>query len=138
MPSAPSARPPAQQKAATTPALRGPTRSSQPPQMAAEVPSNTKNRVNIQPRSNCLQLQLVVKSACSVPAAFSPNAVAAAEQPGTALPSAPTTAPVRRGPRGPRVGPAAGTRGGRRPCQCKDESREPQAGQASGYSWPER
>ena len=61
--------------------------------MAAEVPSNTKNKVNIQPRSNWVQLQLVVKSACSVPAAFSPNVVAAAEHSGTALPSAPKSAP---------------------------------------------
>jgi len=33
--------------------------------MAAEVPSSTKKSVNIQPRSNWLQLQLVVKSACN-------------------------------------------------------------------------
>ena len=57
------------------------------------MPSNTKNSVYIQPRSNWLQLQLVVKSACSVPAAFSPNVVAAAEHSGTALPSAPKSAP---------------------------------------------
>src|SRR5262245_55053293 len=61
--------------------------------MAAEVPSSTKKRVNIQPRSNWLQLQLVVKSACSVPTVFSPNVVAAAEHSGTALPSAPKSAP---------------------------------------------
>ncbi len=44
-PTAPSTMPPAQQKAATTPALRGPARSSQPPQMAAAEPSTTKNRL---------------------------------------------------------------------------------------------
>ena len=93
MPSAEIRKPPLQQKAATTPALRGPTRSSQPPQMAAEVPSNTKNRVYIQPRLNWLQLQLVAKSACIVSAILSPNVVAAAEHSGTALPSAPKSAP---------------------------------------------
>src|SRR4026207_2534181 len=101
MPSAEIRKPPLQQKAATTPALRGPTRSSQPPQMAAEVPSNTKNRVYIQPRSHWLQLQLGVKSACSVPAVFSPNVVAAAEHSGTALPSAPKSAPCSGFPHPP-------------------------------------
>ena len=62
MPMAPSTRPPAQQHAATTPALRGPTRSSQPPQMAAETPSTTKNSVNIQPMLAMRQSQVVVKS----------------------------------------------------------------------------
>ena len=61
--------------------------------MAAEVPSSTKNRVYIQPRSNWLQLQLVVKSACSVPAAFSPNVVAAAEHWEPPCRSAPKSAP---------------------------------------------
>src|SRR5215216_3905031 len=42
--------PPDQQKAATTPAFRGPTRSSQAPKSAAEEPRKTKKRVNIQPR----------------------------------------------------------------------------------------
>ena len=59
-------RPPHQHSAATTPALRGPTRSSQPPQMAAEMPSSTKNSVYIQPRSNWVQSQLVVNSALPV------------------------------------------------------------------------
>src|SRR6202167_5298837 len=52
-------RPPAQQKAATTPALRGPTRSSQPPQSAAETPSTTKKSVNNQPRLEMGQSQVV-------------------------------------------------------------------------------
>ena len=65
MPTAPSTRPPAQQNAATTPALRGPTRSSQPPQIAAETPSNTKNNVNIQPMLAMRQSQVVVKSSCT-------------------------------------------------------------------------
>src|SRR5581483_10068785 len=56
------ASPPPQHNAATTPALRGPARSSQPPQMAAETPSTTKNSVNIQPRLATLQSQVVVNS----------------------------------------------------------------------------
>jgi len=62
MPIEPSTRPPHQQTADTNAALRGPTRSSQPPQMAAETPSNTKKRVYIQPRLATFQLQVVVKS----------------------------------------------------------------------------
>src|SRR5450631_2700855 len=58
--------PPHQHSAATTPALRGPSRSSQPPQIAAEEPSNTKKSVNIQPRSNCVQSQSVANRACPV------------------------------------------------------------------------
>jgi hypothetical protein len=57
--------PPAQHTAATTPALRGPTRSSQPPQIAAETPSNTKNSVNIQPMLAMRQSHVVVNSSCS-------------------------------------------------------------------------
>ena len=41
--------PPLQQQAATTPALRGPSRSTQAPKSAAEDPSITKKSVNIQP-----------------------------------------------------------------------------------------
>ena len=37
-------RPPHQQIAATTPALRGPARSSQPPQIAAATPSNDEEQ----------------------------------------------------------------------------------------------
>ena len=65
MPIAPSTRPPAQQHAATTPALRGPTRSSQPPQIAADTPSTTKNSVYIQPMLAMRQSQVVVKSSCT-------------------------------------------------------------------------
>ena len=61
---APSTRPPHQQSAATTPALRGPDRSSQPPQAAADTPSTTKNSVNIQPMLAMRQSQVVVKSSC--------------------------------------------------------------------------
>lgn len=39
-------RPPHQQRAATNPALRGPDRSSQPPQTAAEDPRNIKNNTS--------------------------------------------------------------------------------------------
>ena len=63
MPTAPRSRPPDQHKAATTPALRGPARSSQPPQTAAAMPRTTMNRVNIQFRSATSQSQLVVNSA---------------------------------------------------------------------------
>ena len=62
MPIAPSTRPPHQHNAATTPALRGPARSSQPPQTAAETPNNTKNKVNIQPRLAMRQSQVVVNN----------------------------------------------------------------------------
>src|SRR5580698_5370325 len=65
MPMAPRTRPPAQQHAATTPALRGPTRSSQPPQSAADTPSTTKNSVNIQPMLAMRQSQVVVNSSCA-------------------------------------------------------------------------
>src|SRR5476651_2259586 len=61
-PTAPISRPPHQQRAATTPALRGPTRSSQPPQMAAAEPRITKNRVNIQSRLLIFQSQLDANS----------------------------------------------------------------------------
>src|SRR5882672_5313774 len=54
--------PPHQQNAATTPALRGPARSSHPPQMAALEPRNTKNSVYIQPRIGLSQSQVVVNS----------------------------------------------------------------------------
>ena len=56
-------RPPHQHSAATKPALRGPARSTQPPQMAAAEPRNTKNSVYIQPSSLIFQSQLVTNSA---------------------------------------------------------------------------
>src|ERR1041384_5549885 len=49
-PMAASTRPPHQHTAETTPALRGPARSSQPPHSAALEPRKTKNNVYIQPR----------------------------------------------------------------------------------------
>src|SRR3954466_8744999 len=55
-------RPPHQQSAATKPALRGPARSSHPPQVAAEMPSRTKNSVYVHPSIETFQSQLVVKS----------------------------------------------------------------------------
>ena len=76
----------------------GPTRSSQPPQIAAETPSSTKKNVYIQPRSNWLQLQLVAKSALSVPADFSPKVTAPAEHSASALPSAPSERALQRLP----------------------------------------
>src|SRR5581483_1291778 len=65
-PIAPSTRPPHQHSAATTPALRGPTRSSQPPQIAAEPPSTTKNNVYIQPMLATRQSHVVVNSSCTI------------------------------------------------------------------------
>src|ERR1700749_5272081 len=62
MPSAPTNKPPDQHSAATKPALRGPPRSSQPPQIAAETPSSTKNSVNIQPMLATFQSQVVVNN----------------------------------------------------------------------------
>src|ERR1700744_4130717 len=59
---APRKRPPHQHSAATTPALRGPTRSSQPPHTAAATPSTTKNSVYIHPRLATFQSQVVVNS----------------------------------------------------------------------------
>src|SRR5215831_3946932 len=59
-PTAEKTRPPHQHSAATKPALRGPARSSQPPQTAAAAPRNTKNRVYIHPRSLTFQSQVVV------------------------------------------------------------------------------
>src|SRR5450432_2479165 len=67
MPNAPISRPPPQHSAATAPALRGPTRSSQPPQIAAETPSSTKNSVNIQPRSATFQSQFVTNNRLASP-----------------------------------------------------------------------
>src|SRR3972149_5911669 len=55
-------RPPAQQNAAATPALRGPDRSTQLPKTAAEEPRKTKNRVNIQPSMEIGQSQVVVNT----------------------------------------------------------------------------
>src|SRR5690348_16555516 len=51
-------RPPHQQIAATTPALRGPACSSQPPQIAEAVPRKTKKSVNIQPSMLIFQSQV--------------------------------------------------------------------------------
>src|ERR1700754_3426755 len=65
MPIAPRNRPPHQHSAATKPALRGPTRSSQPPQTAAAMPSSTKNNVYIQPMLATRQSQVVVNSSCT-------------------------------------------------------------------------
>src|SRR5712671_303978 len=80
-PAAEITSPPHQHRAATTPALRGPACSTQPPQRAAEEPRNTKNKVYIQPRLEMRQSQLVVNSSvtrrmsgqardCLIPSAF--------------------------------------------------------------------
>src|SRR4051812_25165740 len=61
-PTAAVGSPPHQQIAATTPALRGPACSSQPPQIAAADPRNTKKSVNIQPSVLIFQSQPVAKS----------------------------------------------------------------------------
>src|SRR5689334_18621342 len=62
MPTAEISMPPHQHSAATTPALRGPARSSQPPQMAAAQPRNTKNKVYIQPSVATCQSQLLANN----------------------------------------------------------------------------
>src|SRR5260370_32486984 len=49
MPTAEIMNPPPQQQAATTAALRGPSRSTQAPNSAADEPRNTKNSVYIHP-----------------------------------------------------------------------------------------
>src|SRR3954470_4322446 len=61
-PNAEITRPPHQQKAATIPALRGPARSSQPPQMAAAEPRNTKNRVYVHPSMFNFQSHVVASA----------------------------------------------------------------------------
>src|SRR6185437_15814779 len=61
-PSAEMRRPPHQQSAATTPALRGPACSSHPPQIAAAEPRNTKKSVYIQPSMLIFQSQDVVNT----------------------------------------------------------------------------
>src|SRR5262245_29389234 len=66
-PTAEISSPPHQQSAETTPALRGPARSSQPPQIAAAEPRITKNSVYIQPSSLIFQSQVVVNSAFRIP-----------------------------------------------------------------------
>ncbi len=54
------AMPPHQHRAATKPVRRGPLRSTQRPNTAAEAPRTTKNRVYIQPRSATVQSQVLV------------------------------------------------------------------------------
>ena len=103
-------RPPAQQHAATTPALRGPTRSSQPPQIAAETPSRTKNRVYIQPMLAMRQSQVVVKSSC--------KNVMSGHALGCVIPSA-------------RDNGSQNTLKNRTPCRCTDGCRAPPAEPAS-------
>ncbi len=65
-PSAVSAKPPGQHTAATTPARRGPTRSSHPPHSAAEAPSTTIPSVKIGFRLLSVQSQSVAVSTNSV------------------------------------------------------------------------
>jgi hypothetical protein len=55
MPRAESIRPPHQQQAETKPALRGPARSSHPPQIAEAAPRKTKNRAYTIPSSLIFQ-----------------------------------------------------------------------------------
>src|SRR6478672_5881671 len=67
MPSAEISIPPHQHTAATTPALRGPARSSQPPQTAAAMPRIRKNSVNIHPRVEMCQSQLLANHSPTKP-----------------------------------------------------------------------
>ncbi|OIQ71967.1 hypothetical protein GALL_464120 [mine drainage metagenome] len=59
--------PPPQQIAAIKPALRGPARSSQPPQIAAEMPKIAMNVSNTCTSTGTLQLQVVLVSASMNP-----------------------------------------------------------------------
>jgi hypothetical protein len=61
-PTAEIKRPPNQQQAATTPALRGPARSAQPPHSAAEEPRKMKNSVYIGVISTMRQSHVVMNS----------------------------------------------------------------------------
>src|SRR5262245_9191468 len=63
MPSDEISKPPHQHSADTKPALRGPERSSQPPNSAADEPRSTKKSVYTQPRSEMRQSQVRVNSA---------------------------------------------------------------------------
>src|SRR5690242_18850408 len=65
-PIAPSTRPPHHRRAAATPALRGPARSTHPPNTAADMPRNTKNSVYIQPRLATFQSHVVVTSSAKI------------------------------------------------------------------------
>ena len=67
MPSAEISMPPHQHSALTTPALRGPARSSQPPHKAAEQPRKTKNSVYIQPSVEIFQSQSLTNSSVKNP-----------------------------------------------------------------------
>src|SRR5581483_6000313 len=62
IPSAPSTSPPHHKIAAATPAFRGPARSTQPPNIAAEIPRKTKNNVYIHPMLATRQSQVVVNN----------------------------------------------------------------------------
>ena len=73
--------PPHQHSADTTPALRGPARSSQPPQTAALEPRKTKNSVYIHPSVEIGQSQAVLTS-CSK------NPISAAQATGSCTPRA--------------------------------------------------
>ncbi len=75
-PSAPTRKPPPQQRAATSPALRGPARSSQPPNRAADSPSITMPMEKTMTRSLTRQSQVVVNRAVMMP--MSPQAAGAA------------------------------------------------------------
>src|SRR4051812_32919733 len=67
MPSAEITSPPHQHNAAMNPALRGPARSSQPPQIAAAEPRNTKNSVYIQPSVDTFQSHVAEKTEATKP-----------------------------------------------------------------------
>ena len=67
MPSAEISMPPHQHSADTTPALRGPARSSQRAQMAAAQPRKTKNSVYIQPSVEIFQSQWETNSSWKKP-----------------------------------------------------------------------
>ena len=58
----PTTSPPPQHNAAISPARRGPARSSQPPQIAAEMPSNAMNVSKMWVSAGTVQLHVVVNN----------------------------------------------------------------------------
>src|ERR1700730_9677593 len=67
IPKAEIASPPHQHNVATTPALRGPARSSQPPSMNAAEPRNTKKRMKVHCNSEIRQSQVLLTARASRP-----------------------------------------------------------------------
>src|SRR3569833_2783623 len=92
--------PPHQHNAATTPAFRGPARSSQPPHSAAAQPRNTKYSVYIPPSVDTCQSHVVVNSSAkqpeSLPHAAPAPAVCSAFDSGSQNTEKPYAMPMQR------------------------------------------